>query len=322
MNLVVACGLLFGIGLAGVIRASRPRRRNLDKVLLAMDGGGVPNSSPSTNLSGFTENPWTRSTLGSRSAPGSRSTLGSSLQDMIMPAGLLAQKTTFGGNLLAPALAMTGTTFESWWLQTVLIGAVGLLLPVAFDVLLEAGGAGIPVVVVLLLSLAFTTGGAALSYSSLAAEARRQRVQARKAISSYLDLVVLCLAGGMGIEGALHSAAEIGDHPTQARLAVALEQARDDGTPPWQALASLGEQLGIGELRELAASVGLAGTEGARIRASLVAKAASMRRHELAEVETAANVVTERLFLPGVLLLGGFLVFIAYPAFARIATGL
>ena len=84
----------------------------------------------------------------------------------------------------------------------------------------------------------------------------------------------------------------------------------------------LGDELGIPELREVAAAVGLAGTEGAQIRATLIAKAASIRRHELSESEAQANAVTQRLFLPGIVLLLGFLVFIGYPAVERILSGL
>jgi hypothetical protein len=77
----------------------------------------------------------------------------------------------------------------------------------------------------------------------------------------------------------------------------------------------------VPELVELATTVQLAGTEGARIRQSLTARAASLRRHEQAEAESAANAMTERLFVPGALLLLGFLLFIGYPAFQRILGG-
>jgi tight adherence protein C len=46
-----------------------------------------------------------------------------------------------------------------------------------------------------------------------------------------------------------------------------------------------------------------------------------LRRHEQADAESAANATTERLFLPGALLLLGFLVFIGYPAFQRVLGG-
>jgi hypothetical protein len=102
----------------------------------------------------------------------------------------------------------------------------------------------------------------------------------------------------------------------------ALVLAQDSGETPWDALDRLGRELGLNELTELAAAVGLAGTEGARIRATLAAKAGSIRRHNLASAESEANAVTERLFLPGVFLLVGFLAFVAYPAVARISAGL
>jgi tight adherence protein C len=79
--------------------------------------------------------------------------------------------------------------------------------------------------------------------------------------------------------------------------------------------------LGIDELSDLAAAAGLAGTEGAKVRSTLAARAATIRRHELANAEAEANALTEKLFIPGVFLLIGFLVFVGYPAFTRIALG-
>ena len=105
------------------------------------------------------------------------------------------------------------------------------------------------------------------------------------------------------------------------RMGRTLLTARDSGAAPWEALEALGRELLVPELVELATTVQLAGTEGARIRDSLTARAASLRRHEQADAESAANAMTERLFLPGALLLLGFLVFIGYPAFQRILGG-
>lgn len=78
----------------------------------------------------------------------------------------------------------------------------------------------------------------------------------------------------------------------------------------------------MAELGEQAASVGLAGTEGAKVRSSLAAKAASLRSHQLADAETTAQAATERMSLPVVLLFAGFLCFIAFPAIERVLAGL
>ena len=104
-------------------------------------------------------------------------------------------------------------------------------------------------------------------------------------------------------------------------MARALARARDSGLSPWSALGRLGEEIGVSELIELSTTLELAGTEGARIRQSLSARAVSLRRHEQADAESSANAMTERLFLPGALLLVGFLLFIGYPAFTRIIAG-
>ncbi len=164
-------------------------------------------------------------------------------------------------------------------------------------------------------------GGALLPIAELNGEANRGRRHARRVICSFLDLVVLGLAGGMGIESALLAAAQLGENAVSRRMLAALSLSRDTGEPPWDALARLGETLGIEEFGELAATAGLAGMEGAKIRATLAARAASIRRHELANAEAEANALTEKLFIPGALLLVGFLIFIGYPAFTRIASG-
>ena len=84
----------------------------------------------------------------------------------------------------------------------------------------------------------------------------------------------------------------------------------------------LGSELGISELTELAASVTLAGTEGAKVRASLTAKAAALRTRQLTDAEATAQAATERMSLPVVLLFGGFLLLIGFPAVAHVLTGI
>lgn len=136
-----------------------------------------------------------------------------------------------------------------------------------------------------------------------------------------MDLVVLSLAGGVGVEGALFQASQVSSDWAAQTMARSLHAARDGGRSPWAALGQLGRDLGVPELSELAATLQLAGTEGARIRQALHARAVTLRRHEQAEAESAANATTERLFLPGALLLIGFLLFVGYPAFSRILGG-
>ena len=226
------------------------------------------------------------------------------------------------GTALRLLLAQADVSFEDFCSDVVLGGAAGLLVPPLCWAVLRAGGLHLIFVVPLWASLVMCAIGCLFPLATVRAEARRGQRSARRAIGAFLDLVVLGLAGGMGIESALVAAADVSDSPTSRRVAAALTLARDAGEPPWDALARLGEEIGTRELHELAAAVSLAGNEGARIRATLSAKAASIRRHEIADAEAEANAVTERLFLPGVLLLVGFLLFIGYPAYVRIMSGL
>ena len=218
-------------------------------------------------------------------------------------------------------LTTADRTLEEVVAQIVLASLCALAVPVAVLAITVPAGIHVPVLVPLWAGVAMVVIGGAVPVLSLRSEALVARRAGRAVVAAFLDLVVLCLAGGMGIEGALHASATVADDPVSLRLRHALLRARDTGETPWQALADLGRELRIDELSELSAAVGLAGTEGARIRSTLSAKAASIRRHQLAEAETEANTITERLFLPGMVLLVGFLLFVGYPALARILSG-
>ena len=223
---------------------------------------------------------------------------------------------------LAPLFALTGVSIQALASEVLLGASVGLVLPGLWWLVVTAGGVHVPLVIPLWSGLVLAGAGGFVPIALFRGKAKRARRVARRTVGSFLNLVVLSLAGGMGIEGALHASAQMGQDAVSEKILTALVLAQDAGQPPWDAIDRLGTELGIPELEELAAAVGLAGAEGARIRLTLAAKAKSIRQHDLAEAESEANAVTERLFLPGVLLLIGFLIFIAYPAVARISSGL
>lgn len=219
-------------------------------------------------------------------------------------------------------LTVLGRSVEHHMAEKAALAIVGLLLVPVGAVLLALGGSHLPVVIPAWGALLCATGGFLAPDLWVRAEARTKRRDFRHALSAYLDLVTIALAGGGGVETALSDAASIGDGWAFAALRQALDAARLARETPWAALGRLGHQLGIDELSELAASVALAGTEGAKVRASLAAKAVSLRTHELAEAEAAAQAATERMSLPVVLLFSGFLLFIGFPAIERVLHGL
>lgn len=110
-----------------------------------------------------------------------------------------------------------------------------------------------------------------------------------------------------------------------AELRYALTEARLARVPPWDILAVLGQRLAVAELQQLAATVGMAGTEGARVRSSLRSRAIATRERQLTDAAgaaNAANAANERMILPIVALFDGFLIFLGYPALAAVLGGL
>jgi Flp pilus assembly protein TadB len=189
--------------------------------------------------------------------------------------------------------------------MAVLGGVSGGLL-----MLLLGMGAGYVVVA----ALAGATAGFLVPELTLTSEAKAARKSFRHAYGAYLDLVNVMLAAGAGPEMALHTAADSGGGWAFQEIRTALATARSTRVSVADALSDLGDQLGVVELVELSASVALTGNQGARIRSSLAAKADTLRAHQVADTEAEAESATERMTLPVVILLAGFLLFLAYPA--------
>ena len=91
-------------------------------------------------------------------------------------------------------------------------------------------------------------GGFVLPDALLRDEAERRRRAFRHALSAYLDLVNVLLAGGGGIETALHAAADAGDGWGFAAIRQALDRARLTNRTPWDTFGQLGDELGVDEL--------------------------------------------------------------------------
>lgn len=177
-----------------------------------------------------------------------------------------------------------------------------------------AGSGGVPIVVALVAAgVAFV-----LPDFALHREAEERRRDFRHVTSAFLDLVAMNLAGGRGLPEALMAASSFGDHWAMVRLRQALSNARILGWTPWEGIASLGRELGIDELRDLASSLALAGDEGARIRSSLNARAESIRRKELVDIEGQAGESSQSMLIAQMLMCIAFLVFLAYPAVSQL----
>jgi Flp pilus assembly protein TadB len=218
-------------------------------------------------------------------------------------------------------IAICESTAEAIAAQRLVSGLAGAGVPLGMWITTSLGGVDLPVHVVMVSALIFASFGFQYPANNIRRMARLHRRRFRTSLSAYLDLVSIMLAGGGGIETALHSAADVGDGPTFTAISEALDVARATRRSPWDTLAEVGSRFGVDELPELAATVRLGGEQGARMTASLIAKASAMRSRELADVEARANEATERMGLPMVLLFIGFLVLLGYPAMHLITSG-
>lgn len=152
--------------------------------------------------------------------------------------------------------------------------------------------------------------------------ARARRGDFTYALSGYLDLVAVDMAGGRGVDQALESAAGAGGGWAFAELRRALARAQLHSEAPWDALDRLGSELCIPQLRDLAGSVRLAGTDGARITASIESKAKALRDHAQSGIEAEANAASELMSVALMVLLAGLVLFVGYPAAVSIVAGL
>ncbi|MEV8442148.1 type II secretion system F family protein [Actinosynnema sp. NPDC051121] len=226
------------------------------------------------------------------------------------------------GPRLARDLAVIGRSTSTHLAEKVTLAVSGLLMPLLPAVVLAVAGLGLGFQFPIVTGLLLAAVGFVVPDLQARSEAAKLRVGFRHALSAYLDLVWIALAGGAGVDSALGDSVNIGRGWAFAQIRRALDTARLTRTTPWAALRRLGEELDVTELAELAASVSLAGTEGAKVRTSLAAKAHALRTHQTTEAEGDAQAATERMSLPVMALFLGFLAFIAYPALTQVLNGL
>jgi tight adherence protein C len=294
-------GVLFGAGLIGVVAWLVPARPSLAQVFAALHPP-VAAPAPAPAVTRPSGEGWV-SRLGRPVAP------------------LLARTGLPRSRALAD-LAVCGRDPARHLAEQAAMAVLAFLMVPALAGMLAVAGVGVGWQLPVWAGLLAAAAGLFLPDLALASEAAKHRAELRDAVAEMLDLVTIALAGGAGVEQALRDATDEPDGWAQAALRQAVEAAHLTRRPPWETIGDLGEVTGVAALRELSAALSLAGSEGARIKATLSARSAALSAHQLAEAEAAAVSATEAMVLPVVVLLGGFLVFIGYPAFAAVLQAL
>ena len=202
-----------------------------------------------------------------------------------------------------------------------LVGALaGFAIPIVFTLTVAAAGVTVSPAVAAVTAIGIALAGFIYPDLGMADKIEQRRRDFRHSLSAYLDLVTVILAGGGGLETALQASADLGDGWAFAEIRAALRKARLTNRTPWEVFDDIGTELGVDELRELAAAAQLAGDQGARIRASLAAKADSMRAAQTAAIDAQAEAATEKMLLPVVTLVVGMILFIGFGVVQAIST--
>ncbi|PVG82116.1 type II secretion system protein [Nocardioides gansuensis] len=215
-------------------------------------------------------------------------------------------------------LALTGNTLEAHLVRKAGLGLFGLLLPAFLAGAVMILGMHPPMTLPALGGLALASLFFWVPDLEVTRQAQQRRHELRRALSCYLDLVSMSLAGGRGMPEALPTAARIGRGWAFELIRDTIEHARYTGITPWAALADLGERTRMPELQDLGGSLLLVADDGAKVRSSLTARAVSQRRRQLAEAEGAAEKADQTIQMAQVVLAVGFFLFIGYPAFIAV----
>ncbi|MBS2547451.1 type II secretion system F family protein [Catenulispora sp. NL8] len=224
------------------------------------------------------------------------------------------------GDRLMTDLALTGQDPDTFLTKKVTAAVAGLLMPALFQLMLTAGGVGLPNAVVVCMGLVLGAALFLVPDFDTRARARTARAESRAALGALLSFASTSLQSGDGIEEALASAAAIGSGPSFARFRAAATKSRLSRRSIWDCYGELGNEIDLPELSELGASIRLAGAEGARIADSLTAKSTALRGRLQAESEGQTASATEMMHIPVGLILFAFLLILGFPSVYRIMT--
>lgn len=157
---------------------------------------------------------------------------------------------------------------------------------------------------------------------NLSDASKKARIEFRRALGSYVDLVALERnAGGSGTRQALENAGRVGDAWPFHRIGDALARSRYSGDTAWDALHDLAAEQGLTDLDDLADIMRLAGEEGSQVVDTLRARSAELRHAILAEDQAQANIVGERMVIPSILMAFTFVAILLVPALLRLGAG-
>ena len=226
-----------------------------------------------------------------------------------------------GGQSLQSDLAITGITLEQHLTKVLGLVAVAFLGPPFILGALSVAGLNLPISFGLLLGFGLAGAMVVVAQREVQTRAAELRAEFRRSLSIYLDLVAMALDAGRGHAEAVPAAANIGTGWTFAHLQDAIDGARFSGISAWESLGVLGHRLGLPELMDLDAALRLANEDGAKVKATLIARAGTLRAARVADAEAEANQATESMKFTLIVMVFAFLGYELYPSIVRLFAG-
>ncbi len=196
---------------------------------------------------------------------------------------------------LAPDLAITQRDLQSWLTRVTGLALGFGLAPIVLVLGRRLRGDDVSVQWAPVVGVVLAVAAVMLSIKDLRTQAARDREEYTQALSTYLDLVAMSMEAGQGHAQALPAASQIGTRRVFDEIRTAIDLAPSRGITAWEALGQLGERYRIAELISLRSSIELAQDDGARVKASLIARAQTMRSSRLAGAVERANRATESM---------------------------
>jgi Flp pilus assembly protein TadB len=301
MTTALLAGAFFGLGAYLLFRAIFPPRPGLSARLAAFDAARRRGEAEPSGRAAST----------AERVTGLRARVGRSLAAFYEARGWQQRS-------VRADLALLDRSFETFLATKFLLATAAIVFIPILIAYFAVLGLNVVVAVPVWLGIFFALIFFLLPDMQLRQEAASRRRDFRHAVSAFLDLVAMNLAGGRGVPEALMTAANVGDGWAVRRIRDALSNARITGITPWQALGRLGDDVNVDELRDLSAALALVADDGAKVRQSLSARAASMRSRQLADIEGKAGERSQSMLVAQLLLCAGFLIFLAYPAVMRV----
>lgn len=255
MGIAIALGMLAGLGVAGIVVGLAPAPVRLGDALAVLDRRPTSPTTPSTTS-------------------GSRLRLRLSREQQRL-------------------LEMQGRDVSDFFVEKLVLGLAGLLLPGLWVVLQLIVGERPGMVPLLVAPVAALIGWFVPDLKLRRGASQQQRAM-HDALHTFFDLVALERLANASATQATLAAAEISEAPLFRRITAGLERARMEQVPPWGELRRIADEWAVPELADFADVMQLE-EQGAGLAEVLQSRVKELRDAHLTQVKIEAGEASERM---------------------------